>query len=351
VKRSIPSLDGLRAISISFVLVAHLTGTKNFFPIAGVLELPRFGTFGVHIFFIISGYLITSLLLRELTYTETIRLGPFYFRRAMRLFPAAYVMLAVVAAVTTVSRADVLAGMTYTMNYRFGLNSRPGWSVGHLWSLAVEEQFYLLWPFLLSVLHSRRAVKLLSGCLVVGPIARYALLHGWAGASLQFLIYSDALATGCLLALLREQLWNNHYYRRVLQSKWFFCIPLLAVAMNYAPGFRVMLLQTAVNIAIAMTIDWAIRNEDSAPGRVLNLGPVRAIGVLSYSIYLWQEAFLNRGSSSVVCAFPLNILLTLGAATMSYYAVEQPFLRLRARFEKAGTTPAPQVTGMVGELQ
>jgi peptidoglycan/LPS O-acetylase OafA/YrhL len=89
VKRGIPSLDGLRAISIAFVLLAHLTGTRNFPAAARFLELTRFGTFGVRIFFVISGYLITSLLLKELDATGTMSLRRFYFRRMLRLFPAA----------------------------------------------------------------------------------------------------------------------------------------------------------------------------------------------------------------------------------------------------------------------
>lgn len=334
-KRGIPSLDGLRAISIAFVLLAHLSFTRDFPSFGRDLELARFGTFGVRIFFVISGYLITSLLLKELDSTGTLSLRRFYFRRAMRLFPAAYAMIAVVAALTPVPPADLAAALTYTMNYRFGVNSMPSWNLGHLWSLAVEEQFYLIWPFLLCVLRRRRSVILLLGCLLIAPVARMAMHYRLLVAPVQFLIYSDALATGCLLSLLREQLWADRRYRQVLGSRWFFVIPALAVGLNYLRPAYVLLMETVMNIAVAMTIDWAMRNYQSLPGRFLNLGLVRAIGVLSYSLYLWQELFLNRASHSAMCAFPMNITLAAGAAMISYYCVEQPFLRLRARLEKS----------------
>src|SRR5690348_2543578 len=136
--RNIPSLDGLRAISICFVLIAHLTGTPHF-PRA-LAPLDKLGEFGVRIFFVISGYLITSILLKELCRKGTISLRRFYFRRALRLFPAAYFLIAIVAAmaakqIVQLAHWDMAFALTYTMNY---YNAR-GWPLGHLWSLAVEE--------------------------------------------------------------------------------------------------------------------------------------------------------------------------------------------------------------------
>lgn len=140
--KRIPSLDGLRAISILFVVFGHLGGTRNAPEIITFLE--RYANFGVRVFFIISGYLITTLLLREHAKTSTISLREFYIRRVYRIFSAAYAF-AIVALVVFASQMrfrDVLTALTYTVNY----NSSPPWPIGHLWSLAVEEQFYILWP-------------------------------------------------------------------------------------------------------------------------------------------------------------------------------------------------------------
>ena len=138
----IPSLDGLRAISIILVLLAHLSGTRHFVK-SGVFEI--YGNVGVRIFFVISGYLITLLLLKEHERTATISLRDFYIRRAYRILPAAYVFMLPVILwyARSLNRVTILAAVTYTSNYIHVGN----WILGHLWSLSVEEQFYLLLAF------------------------------------------------------------------------------------------------------------------------------------------------------------------------------------------------------------
>jgi peptidoglycan/LPS O-acetylase OafA/YrhL len=331
-QRTVPSLDGLRAISIAFVVIAHLTATRNF-PLV-LFPLANLGEFGVRIFFVISGFLITSVLLKELRRTNTISLGRFYFRRTMRLFPASYfyiLVIAVLAAKHLVSlkRWDLLFAMTYTMNY----HEARGWSLGHLWSLGVEEQFYLLWPIALLMLRPLRSVRFLIAILVAAPFLRLA--SPYAGTAFNFLIWSDALATGCLLAMIREDLASNERYARLLASRWFFLVPVAALAANYVPFTKISWLvsETVMNLCIAASADWAMRKCDTAVGRFLNLPAISFIGVLSYSLYLWQQIFLNRGSTSPYCAFPLNIVLTAGMAMLSYLLIEAPFLRLRSGIE------------------
>src|SRR4051812_34868116 len=150
-QRSLPSLDGLRAISIGLVLLGHLIGTRGF-----VQSMPLAndaGLLGVRVFFVISGFLITSILLDELSRKGTIALPRFYFRRTMRLFPASYFLVGCIAVlagwgIVRLESGDLTLAITYTTNFR----THRGWSLGHLWSLAVEEQFYLLWPLTLRTL-------------------------------------------------------------------------------------------------------------------------------------------------------------------------------------------------------
>src|SRR5689334_17222235 len=127
----IPSLFGLRAVCISFVLVAHLSGTRHFIR-SGVLEL--YGNLGSRIFFVLSGFLITSQLLREHERTGTISLKNFYIRRAYRIFPAAYIFMAAIIALNwdCLSSANIIAALTYCLNFY-----RGQWVLGHLWSLGV----------------------------------------------------------------------------------------------------------------------------------------------------------------------------------------------------------------------
>lgn len=308
-QRSIPSLDGLRALSITLVLVSHW-GLRTKQLVAAVGNL---GVFGVRIFFVISGFLITSLLLKELSKSGTISLRIFYARRAMRLFPAAYAFVAVVALAwpKMLHPHDVACAVTYTMNYCFGRSIL----LGHLWSLAVEEQFYLLWPAVLLWAGSVRANKILIGVMIAAPFIRLA--SPYIGAPSEFLIYSDSLAAGCLLAI-------NQRLLRLRFAKWGL---LFAVAVHYIPStkFSFLLGQTLENVMIALFIPWVIENRGYIY-MILNWKPIAIVGVLSYSIYLWQQPFLYVG---VVDNPMIAIFCTILAATASYWLIEQPGLIAR----------------------
>src|SRR5947209_3439497 len=149
-ERRIPSLDGLRAISITLVMLSHLLKWKHI----SVAVLGAYGSLGVFIFFVLSGYLITNLLLREYQRTSTISLRDFYLRRAFRIFPAAFVFLVVVIVLYRhqMTWFHVAAAVLYVANMDI---TRP-WIFGHLWSLSIEEQFYLLWPFALKSWYRHR---------------------------------------------------------------------------------------------------------------------------------------------------------------------------------------------------
>src|SRR5215469_2601787 len=339
-QRVIPGLDGLRAISIVFVLLAHLSGTRHFPNSRWLMGL---GEFGVRVFFVISGYLITTILLEELGRKGTISLPRFYFRRAMRLFPAAYFLIMVIAAVAALSfiradRRDILFAVTYTMNY----NDARGWQLGHLWSLAVEEQFYLLWPLTLSSLTLPKCRGLLLAVLVLGPLFR--ITSAYVGPAFNFLRWSDALATGCLLSIMRDAVNSIRSYSRLIASKYFFWVPLTALAANYIPSTKVTWLvgETIMNLAITISVDWAMQNTDGSTGRFLNQPTLSFIGVLSYSLYLWQQLFLNRASDRLYCIFPLNIVLAFPMALASYLLIEAPFLRLRKLIEQTWVHRGPE---------
>jgi peptidoglycan/LPS O-acetylase OafA/YrhL len=336
----IPSLDGLRAFSLLLVLLSHLVGTDNFLLERGTLaEYGDFGYLGVRVFFVISGFLITSLLLDEHRRSETISLKGFYIRRAFRIFPAFYVYLLAVVVLEAAGQVhlrdgDVLHAATYTTNYHYARS----WHLGHIWSLSVEEQFYLLWPLVFLLCKPRKALIVAAVVVALGPLLRVA---AWFGASAwrdeiifeAFPTVADALATGCLLAGARMWLWERAWWRRFLGSPAFWLVPVAVAVCNlpHRVSFDFTIGVSLMNFGIAVTIERFVRFPDTWSGVVLNWRPIAWFGTLSYSLYLWQEIFLNPHSSHPFAAFPINLLMALAIAIASHYLIEQPALRFRAR--------------------
>jgi peptidoglycan/LPS O-acetylase OafA/YrhL len=338
VSKRMPSLDGLRGISIAMVLVSHLDGTRG---APRFLSLPEdLGNLGVRTFFVISGFLITTLLLDEKISTGSISLKKFYMRRMFRIFPASYAYIFVMALLSwfgliTLKHNDLLCAITYTVNNHYDRS----WWLGHLWSLSVEEQFYLLWPFAMVFLQTKTAIRLAIATVFVAPVIRVLLLlyvpSQRPGIGSIFPTIADAMAVGCLLACLRDHLIESPGYARLLKSRWFVLVPISIFLLNYPLSARLGALVriSLMNIAIALCIDWAVRNPQGFVGTILNSRVLTWIGVLSYSLYLWQQPFLNRHSSLLINSTPLNVVLALGAAMFSYYLIEKPFLRVKTRFE------------------
>ena len=159
--RRIPSLDGFRAISILMVCYGHLSGTRNF-PVS-IVEYGRWcgdvAHLGVLVFFVISGFLITSLLMSEHEMTDAVSLKRFYLRRIVRIFPAFYAFILVMAVATLLGAAQLTGrDFAYALTYTVNFEPNRALQIGHLWSLSVEEQFYLLWPLTLLLLRERRAL-------------------------------------------------------------------------------------------------------------------------------------------------------------------------------------------------
>jgi peptidoglycan/LPS O-acetylase OafA/YrhL len=233
----------------------------------------------------------------------------------------------------TLRQGDVLHALTYTMNFHFD----RAWQLGHLWSLSVEEQFYLLWPAALLWAGSR-APNVCFAVIAVVPLIRVSLLLVARSMIIHsdelFFTVADTLAAGCALAFVQPALWRSAWFTRFQGSRAFWLVPLAALAILFNPIWRLQALVgfTAMNTCIMLTIDQAVRMPKTAWGRFLNLRPMRTVGVLSYSLYLWQQPFLNRTSSLPVCAFPLNLALAFLLAWISFALVESPALRLRGKW-------------------
>ena len=332
----LPSLDGLRAISIALVLLGHLSGTRNFGKLN--LGIGDYAHLGVVVFFVISGFLITRLLLLEYEKRGSVSLKLFYARRALRLFPAAYAFIACVwllwmAGIVHLRSADIWHAVTYTINY---LPDRS-WQVGHLWSLSNEEQFYLIWPCAFVFILPRRAGWVATGVILFGPVARAA---GWLllrkspyGELELFPMVADTLATGCLLATISGWLETKRWYLRLFHPVFSLGLIALVLLINRYSGYTVVNVfgTSILNVSLAILIHRSVYYSHDWMGRFLNWRPVAFVGLLSYSIYLWQQLFLNRNSGAWVNAFPQNLCFAIAAALGSYFLLEKPFLRLRRR--------------------
>lgn len=331
----IPGLDGLRAVSIAIVLCAHSMGTRN---MPRMPNIAVFGDLGVRTFFVISGFLITTLLLAEYENTGRISLRDFYIRRVYRIFPAFYVYLTLILVAAalgwlSVPAEDVVYAATYTMNF----HAERSWWLGHLWSLAVEEQFYLMWPLVLSLLRPRRALWFAIAVIAATPMLRVAAWILWPSirplTDQAFPFVGDALATGCVLALARERLEASPTYLAWLDAPTFWVLPLACIAALAVPrvSFNLAFGVTIGNLGIAMAIHRCVRHPTLRVGRVLASRPFVYVGALSYSLYLWQQPFVNRRGDSILNTFPIHLAIAFGAAMLSYYLVENPVLALRAR--------------------
>jgi peptidoglycan/LPS O-acetylase OafA/YrhL len=323
----IPSLDGLRAIAISLVFIGHAAtrtpeDSRFFF-------LWVYANFGVQIFFVISGYLITTLLLKERDRTGGISLADFYRRRAYRILPAAYAFILTILLLQwhALTKWDVSSSLLYLLNYNSG---RP-WNLGHLWSLSVEEQFYLLWPLTLA-LFFRNRVKILAAVFLATPFVNLALryFHLQKGLGLWFPSTADGLAIGCLLAIAEPRLAQMKW----LRSRWMLLLILLvALYPLYAPTgtmekiANVVILTPLVRVATAIAIFHVTR----CPYWILNCAPMVWLGALSYSLYLWQQPIWEAPK-----LFPLAIL----AAIICHYSIERPMLSLRDRKKQFGSSPS-----------
>jgi len=325
--RRIASLDGLRALSIAMVVLGHAANTAGFphwlRPFADSTRL------GVRVFFVISGFLITSLLLREHERTGRISLPDFYKRRAFRILPAATVTIVVISLIWRPGWVSTVAALCFVRNYFVG-----DWYLGHFWSLSVEEQFYLLWPLLLIRFFPARRRLAIAG-IIIAPFSRVIWDRFFPATSLGFTSMEDALATGCLLALMQTEIerWRPWIDRLILPIT---AAALVMLRLKYPPGVQPLLVYTIVNFAIACIIDHCIRKKYG----LLNCAPVVWLGGLSYSLYLWQQPFMVESSNRWYATWPLNVALAMAAAILCHYAIEQPFLNLRKKIEANNRRPA-----------
>ncbi len=349
--KRIASLDGLRALSILLVLTGHAAATipyRDALP-GGALTVLGNARLGVMTFFVISGYLITHLLRKEWQREGRIDLRGFYLRRLYRIFPAFYAYILVVtllaaAGAIQLSGTNLLSAFLFAWNYvhLFVENASSGtWFLGHFWTLSLEEQFYLVWPATFLLAGRRRGARIALGIFLVSPAIRVLTYFLWPDArpfiTIMLHTNADPLMLGSLLALLEG---NRRFETAMgyLLRHWVAAVAALFALLvspflnqHFQGAYYLPLGSTLDSVCIALFLLWAIRNPETRVGRLLNRPVLVTIGVLSYSLYLWQQLFLTPLNHTWTGLFPVNILVCFGVAWASYRFIEQPFLNLRRR--------------------
>jgi peptidoglycan/LPS O-acetylase OafA/YrhL len=344
-KGYIPALDGIRGISALMVFGAHV----------GIM--PRqWGALGVAIFFVLSGFLITWLLMKENESTGTVSLRGFYIRRTLRIFPAFYVfwVFCIAAAVFTghpVNRLETAASFFYCGDYYLGLRpilpAGPFGIMSITWSLGVEEKFYLVWPWVF-VKYRNQLPKLLKFVIAgMGLIWVYRIgMHLSGMTPAPYLRYAfesrvDNIMYGCLLAILVKTGRLKDLLTRITNAKY---LPILLAAAlagsawleeNIGLPFHYTVGMAVDSVLITLLLAQMIVLSGTPQWSWLDAAPLRFLGRISYSLYLYHftavglvQYFLGGERLHA----PASLSVTLALATASYLLVEQPFLRLKDRF-------------------
>lgn len=325
----LPGLDGLRGVSIALVMLDH-----GLVPVLGggavAWWMPP-GNTGVKIFFVLSGFLITRLLLEERHRTGHISIRRFYVRRAWRILPPYVFFLAAIAATGwyEVSRREWIASATLTLNF-----VQHNSVLGHTWSLSVEEQFYVGFPLVLAGLGLRRTAVLAGAAVVVLPILRHAVELDLPAARILSGVsnnwQADFIAWGGLLAMAeRDERWKRMV--EAVSRPW--CAGIAVAALTVLEISRTAkVAHPGSGLAIAIILAWATADRTSVAARALNARPLVWLGTISYSLYLWQQVFLGGQLPHAFWErFPLSFGLALLAGALSYALFERPLRAHRRR--------------------
>jgi peptidoglycan/LPS O-acetylase OafA/YrhL len=356
--KRIPELDGLRAFAVSLVVVYHMMLFAGNIPkgnpwIAQAMESS--GPKGVSVFFIISGFIITSLLIREKESTGKVSLSAFYIRRCLRIIPPLAFYLATVLLLKAAGIVYfTIGGLTQLLLGNVSYIDGRAWLVAHMWSLSIEEQYYIVFPVLMcSVLKFRfrmltAVLAVFYGVAIVSPrLSSELTAHlGPHWVSLAALFYFRYIIVGVLLALHREWIAKRLAGAPIL-------VPLALVVMSFASAWvkGPLAVELAVNavepVLLGLFVLCIVENPE--PWGMLRWRVVQWLGLVSYSVYLWQQLFTGgpqfyHGWS--IAQTPLSPLAILACASLSYYLIERPSIRcgrllsnLAGRSGKEGSSP------------
>ncbi len=372
----IRALDGIRGIGVLLVLMFHFSWS---FPEAGALHWVKAylwsGWMGVDLFFVLSGYLITRGLVKDSPFSVGKRMRLFWARRAFRIFPLYYIVVIVGTIVClAVGKYSEIPGPSYWLyfqNYTLAFDEDVMRWTAHFWSLAIEEQFYFVWPLVVLLAGKRMRLSVAFGLLVFCIALRSGFMvighkihiFGWSDEQISKFVYRvtpmhmDGLLVGAILAMfdMDKTLKAGIFFRKIQVPLFFASMAVLVLLTVWTKGFgtydrRVIVLGyptmavafgCAVSLAAAGWFPQAVQN-------ALSKGVLPACGKVSYGMYIlhwmlvifiapWQEAQnAQLGTAAAaglgVAVIVLGTLVVYALATLSYRFVESPFLHIKAKF-------------------
>ncbi len=352
----LPTLDGWRAVAILWVMACHsqgqLFGPSGIFPNRSLARAAERGTFGVDIFFALSGLLISSRLLAGWRAAGRIDLADFYLRRAFRILPPFLVYLTSIGLLWAVGIVT-LGPLAYASCFVFLRNYIPEPHMSsdpftaHAWSLSVEEHFYLIWPALLGLLATVARARRAAFVLAIASI-------GWSFLDFNLRITTEflhlpinrhywrtdysigGLLLGCWIALLLDDPARRERLARGLSpTAWW---TLLVLFLTLATSVRENAARGAAPLLVALLLAGTVLHPGRIAGRFLEWSPLRWVGRISYSLYLWQQLFLIPPSSERplgrLHGFPLDWIAAFACAIASYHLVERPAIALGHRLSR-----------------
>ena len=291
------------------------------------------------LFFVISGFVITRILINELTTTGSVSIRNFYRRRANRILPALTFFLVATGMLgyfgwLVVDKGDFLRAIFFVMNYH---HAEPRvWTLNHLWSLSAEEQFYLAWPLLIGFTTQKKvfARTILLVCLTVPvrAVMYFALEASGSALTREIQAIVDSMACGGLLAMLL----NEQYFAPKFKSHWMHAhllwsasLTLMAVSIAtffVSKPFYYIVGQSFTNFGITCFIAYLILYPETVVSRLLSFYPLIYVGTISYSLYLWQQVFLHHSTNLWWFSFPQNLGFLFLCSALSYHIIEKRFL-------------------------
>lgn len=351
-----PALDGLRGIAIIAVLAFH---THHIFG----WSILKGGSVGVDIFFVLSGFLITALLIEEWQCNGEISLKGFYWRRVLRLVPALLVVLVSLYLLADVffpateaadTRRSIPVAFVYASDFALAFFQLRLGALQHTWSLAIEEHFYLIWPlFLLAALKlgaGRKRLIVITLSLAVASAVHRVVLHQLGALPVRTYYgvdtRADALLIGCATAMCVCWGFLRAQSLKALVVPAVGLIITLMIATGFASPFMHLGGFTLLAAAAAIVLVWVVLAPSSYLRSFLEYGPLVWVGRISYGLYLWHYPIF-KASSLLRLAWPLQLFValtaTLTVTCLSYYLIERPALKLKRRKTRGFDETVPVV--------
>ena len=351
-------LDGLRALAVIAVMISHWVYI-DFIKKLGL------GFLGVNLFFVLSGFLITEILLKQIykKENEIEILKKFYIKRTLRIFPIYYLVI-IFAFLLNLDNSRSLWGytFTYTLNFYNAFTGNVGTALSHIWSLCVEEQFYLIWPLLLLLFKPAYHKRLILSAILFALFFRISL---YAFKVPNYNIHNyrmmpgcmDTLGFGALLAYLKlnHEIWLKQILKKIYIPV-FALIGYILIVYFIKPGSFIFeaFLRFLVAICSFYLIGRGLYEMNNNFGQFLENKWIQFLGKISYGLYLYHfiissllnEWFINYWNAikpsipgilkynSYLVSFPLYLSISIFIASLSYFFIEEPFFRLKGKYEK-----------------